>query len=270
MKLNKFIKKIIKAYFNLNIHIGISIVCISLLNSLVLHTTINKAFIVFIFTGTIFSYNFIKYYSVKKSVLKKIHIAFLNICCLIISIFLFIQMNFYIKISLLWMILLVFFYTISLKSKNKNFRNTPYLKTYIIAFCWAFTSVIIPQIDRYDELLNYILLIRFFEIFIFIIILLIMFDIQDIYNDPHTLKTIPQIVGINKSKWIGILLLLIVIYIEKIILKQPNYILLVGLICLIFLIKSAPTNNPYYTICWVESIPIFWYFIHMFCTKWCI
>jgi 4-hydroxybenzoate polyprenyltransferase len=86
-------------------------------------------------------------------------------------------------------------------------RDFPFLKIFLIAFVWSTTSVILPFTetgilfnDRRDILLVWILQL------VFIFYITLPFDINDAESDKLTgTKTIPSVVGIKKSKIIGLL-----------------------------------------------------------------
>ena len=86
-------------------------------------------------------------------------------------------------------------------------RDFPFVKIFLIAFVWSTTSVILPFTetgilfnDRRDILLVWILQL------VFIFYITLPFDINDAESDKLTgTKTIPSVVGIKKSKIIGLL-----------------------------------------------------------------
>lgn len=95
-----------------------------------------------------------------------------------------------------------------IKSKKSfNLRNIPFIKIYLIAIVWVLSCLVFPI---YYE--NIIFQNHHFAIFIaFILYLLgitIPFDIRDIKYDSHDLKTIPQLIGVDKAKATSVGLLL--------------------------------------------------------------
>jgi hypothetical protein len=86
------------------------------------------------------------------------------------------------------------------------------------------------------------------------------FEIIDIQFDTLNLKTLPQRIGVQKTKQLGYFLLSLFLGID--IMIQSQWILLNFLfivIIAIFLFFSHEKKSKYYTIFWVESIPIFWW-----------
>lgn len=89
-------------------------------------------------------------------------------------------------------------------------RNIPVFKNIVLASVWTLATAVLPLIDNLTIIspadLFFIAAKRFF----FIFSLTIAFDIRDVVKDSsNNLKTIPNLIGINNSKIIAILSLLI-------------------------------------------------------------
>lgn len=104
--------------------------------------------------------------------------------------------------------ILSFFYVWKIPGLNgKNLRDIPGIKIYIIAFVWVLISVLLPYlIDKNQDYGQMSQL--FIAEFCFMIAITIPFDIRDVKLDDSSKKTIPQIIGIKKSVWISVLLLI--------------------------------------------------------------
>ena len=97
---------------------------------------------------------------------------------------------------------------------------------------------------------------------IYIYVAILPFDIRDLDSDSPCLNTIPQKLGVSKSKTLGYVLLFVnsiftIIcfdFISPMVLSSiPSFILLA------FLLKlSYPNKSKYLSSLWVESIPFFW------------
>ena len=93
------------------------------------------------------------------------------------------------------------------------------------------------------------------------------FDIRDIKYDNITLKTIPIIFGISKSKLIcfGSLFLVIIISIfqywnDKMNIGSLIAIIFLCIASLIFINKSDEKKSDFFFSFWIESLSIFLYF----------
>jgi hypothetical protein len=90
--------------------------------------------------------------------------------------------------------------------------------------------------------------------------LMCVFEIIDVQFDTLTLKTLPQRIGVQKTKRLGYFLLLLFLGIDAMI--QSQWILLDFFFVVtiaVFLYFSNEKQSKYYTSFWVESIPIVWW-----------
>jgi hypothetical protein len=121
---------------------------------------------------------------------------------------------------------------------------------------------LISQINLVGDL-SYITLA--IQRFVFVFVLTIPFDIRDINVDNIELKTIPQILGIRKSKLLGILLLIfntsIFYFVGEISLIFILVEVFINLILGFLLIISDPKKPLNFTRFWVEGVPIIWVII---------
>ena len=101
--------------------------------------------------------------------------------------------------------------------------------------------------------------------FIFVFVLIIPFDIRDTKTDKIELKTIPQALGIFKSKLLGISLLIfnatIFYFTDNISFELIIVEVFMYLILSYALMISNSKKNLNFTRFWVEGIPIIWFLI---------
>lgn len=92
-----------------------------------------------------------------------------------------------------------------------NLRHFWYLKTPIVAFVWAFFIVALAFVNIYDSISIARLSYMFVACFLFIQGLTIPFEIRDLKADREApgLKTIPMVFGINGTKYLAIIHLII-------------------------------------------------------------
>lgn len=97
------------------------------------------------------------------------------------------------------------------KKKSLSLRELPYLKIFLISFIWSIVAVPFPLVESSPDwsFLNQQFFIFFIEKFLFVLAITIPFDIRDLEFDPLELKTLPQVLGVQKSIFIGIILILI-------------------------------------------------------------
>ena len=98
-----------------------------------------------------------------------------------------------------------------------------------------------------------------------VLVLLIPFEIRDLAYDKPELKTIPQRIGVTKTKVFGSFLVLFFFFLTflkdeitelELIAKGIFFLILGGLM---FVTKR--NQSKYFASFWVEVIPIFWWFV---------
>lgn len=82
-------------------------------------------------------------------------------------------------------------------------RHIPYIKTFLIAFVWAY-SLSFPFHTMYP---HFPIIFIFIRNFLFVLAITIPFDLRDLNRDPNWLKTIPQILNENDTRVLSITLL---------------------------------------------------------------
>jgi hypothetical protein len=162
---------------------------------------------------------------------------------------------------------ITFFYAIPLFKIGKlhiSFRNFPAIKIFSIAIAWAGVTVLFPLLEAGYHF-NYDVYLEFFQRILILIAYTIPFDIRDVYFDDKELKTIPQLVGVQKSKILGTVLLLLFVLISlfknSYFEKEVSSDIVIAIITILFLWNSTAKKSRYYTSFFVEAIPIIWFLI---------
>jgi hypothetical protein len=121
----------------------------------------------------------------------------------------------------------------------------------------VFLPVINSEFEIHDDVI-----ISAVQRFIFVVVLMLPFEIRDLKYDSLKLATVPQRIGVKQTKILGLLLTLLLVLLEY--LKDDihlNYLaslLAISVIMLLFLKFSTQQQGKYYCGFWVESLPIFW------------
>jgi hypothetical protein len=88
------------------------------------------------------------------------------------------------------------------------------------------------------------------------------FEIRDLNYDNLKLGTIPQKIGVKKTKMIGVTLLMVFVVLEffkdELSRNEMSSTLIITAITLLFLIFSHKNQSKYYSAFWVEGLPIIW------------
>jgi len=99
------------------------------------------------------------------------------------------------------------------------------------------------------------------------IALAIPFDIRDFKFDKEEIRTLPQTIGVKKSKYLGSAVLLLFFALEF--LRNSNdptliSAFIVTISSFLLLIFAKKDQNRNYTSFWVEAIPVYWYLLIIF------
>ncbi len=149
-----------------------------------------------------------------------------------------------------------------------SLRERAGVKLFLIAVSWAGITVLFPLVQNY-LLLRSIDYITFLQRFLFIFAITIPFDIRDLKYDKPSLNTIPQVIGIKKSKYLAIAIMFVFVFLEifKYLFFHFSFLLetlFVFIISVWFIYNTSLNKNKYYTSFFVEAIPIFWCLIIYF------
>lgn len=264
----KSIKALFDFYLNGSIHVALAVLSLVLMTNHMFQNPFDLPMAGFAFFGTIFGYNFIKYetfFRNKKPLWTELKaIAVLSVLSLLATVYFFFCLERITQITAVIFFGLTFLYTVPVFSKKKNIRNWSGVKIYIVAICWSGVTTLLPLMNAGTEVFSDVIL-KCCQRFILVIILILIFEIIDLRTDAPSLETVPQKIGVQKTKILGILLLLPLYFLEF--LKTAvdanqlfiNAILVV--VTALFMIFANERRSKYYTSFWVETIPIFWLFL---------
>lgn len=259
------IRQLFNFYIKASIHVAVSVLALVLLTNYTFQHDCDLAICGFAFFGCVFGYNFIKYESVfrnKKPISIDLKaIAVLSVVSFLASALFFFRLERSTQITALFFFGVTFLYTIPVFSKKKNIRNWSGIKIYVVAICWSSITTLLPLLNAETTLATETIL-HFGQRFLLVIVLILIFEIMDLKTDDLALQTVPQKIGVKKTKILGIVLLILFFALEF--LKSPinAHQLLVAVILVIvtsiFMIFATENRSKYYTSFWVESIPVFW------------
>jgi len=266
------LKRLFNFYLNASIHVALAVYAMTRITLIQFELDYDENVLYFVFFATITGYNFVKYFGVAK-----FHHRSLAYWLKVIQVFsfiAFIAMSYYafrLEIKTLLYIsvfgLITFLYAIPLipmhhfRDSQKNLREIGGLKVYVIALVWAFTTVLLPLIDN-DIAINADVIITSVQRFIFVIVLMLPFEIRDLNYDSLKLATIPQSIGVKHTKIIGVFLLIVFLFLEyfKDELTENSILttLIIMAITLLFVVFSNKKQSKFYSAFWVESLPVLW------------
>ena len=273
--------KIFEFFLNSSVWVAITVSALVEITSMNIGVKTSSFLRFFIFFGTIFGYNFMKYF--EKTHLSVFHPRVLKVdlvtiqkwfkglqspkkATFLLSVFsavscgvLIFKLNYETLVLLCVPALLSFFYAVSYR--NKTLRSTSGLKIYVVGVVWAIVTVILPVVDGKIDV-DYDIWITFIQRVIFVVVLILPFEIRDLRVDDLSLGTLPQKIGVQKTKLFGAVLLLISLLLEffKDVVLELNVVVLpvIFTVTLFFLINSSVKQSKYYASFFVEGIPIIW------------
>ncbi|MDO6597819.1 hypothetical protein Q4512_12915 [Oceanihabitans sp. 2_MG-2023] len=274
----RIIKQFFDFYINASIHVALSVFSLTWITLLEFGISYNETVLFFNFFATITGYNFVKYFG-----LAKFHHRGLAYKLKVIQIFSFLcfialcYYAFMLEVKTWLYILLLggitFFYAIPFLPRNvfvdsnQNLREISGLKIYVIGLVWSAVTVFLPVINNEMNISTDVIL-TVLQRFVFVLALMIPFEIRDLQYDSLKLSTIPQRIGVGKTKMIGFVLLTFFFFLEffkdQTSTENVFVLLTITLITLGFVLFSIKNQTKYYSSFFVEGLPILWLILLLF------
>ncbi len=252
---------------NASIHVAFSVYALIQITALNFNIDydVNLSFVTFF--GTIVTYNFIKYGSKAKKYFlveegqDKI-IQLFSVFSGISMLFFVFKLDSKTLLGLAFLTLISILYIVPFYAPQKNFRNLKGIKIYIVALVWSGTTVFLPLLNDISFINNDIL-IEGIQRFLFVLVIMLPFEIRDLQVDDHSLYTIPQRIGVKKTKKLGIFLILLfwilTFFKDYFLWKNVMVLFIVKTAVIFFVINAKKHQSKYYSGLFVESLPILWW-----------
>lgn len=242
-------------YFKTNIHIGISLWCFLKTTEIYLNINLKNDFSATVFFGTVAAYGILKFGKLflnKKMFCHKNTLLLIVILGAILCFFVaFLTLETFIKERFLVILMVLLLYPYA--------RKNWFLKIAFVCFCVSYITVYMPFVLTNANPLQTVFV--FTQRFLIVFALLIPFEIKDMKTDSQTILTMPLVLGIKATKIIGYLCLLLFTFISFFETKHLLTDCFIALLTAGFIFFSKTENNKYFTLFWVESIPVFWYLL---------
>ncbi|MFI0492263.1 hypothetical protein [Flavobacterium sp.] len=263
----KVFKKVLNFYIQSSIHVALSVFALVQITDCMFQIPMDQAVAYFAFFGTIVGYNFVKYDSVVRT--KKLQIRNSLKAIILFSLFSFIAVGYFFfqlqritQIVSVAFLVLTLLYTLPFFPNRRNARNWAGVKIYIVALCWVGVTLGLPILNAEIAITSDFYL-KCVQRFLLIFILILIFEIIDLANDDPHLQTVPQQIGVKRTKILGYILTIIFYFLEFLKTNFDQKQLIVNLILVssiaFFLLFANEKRSKYYTSFWVESIPIIWW-----------
>ena len=246
------VKRLFDFYINTSLHIGFAVLALTCITQKSASLPIQILLQSTIFFATVLAYNFLKNYEI--FITNKWHtpiyysVLTVSVFAILGFLFFFFKLNQEIQIQFFFAGLAVLLYPF--------LRKLGWLKMFLVSGVVTYVTVFIP----YPKLSND-LYIELLQRFLILISLLIPFEIMDTQIDAKTLNTLPQLLGVNRTKVFGILLVIPCMILEFIKPNTSYAFLIIAIVTALFIRYTSLQRNSYYTSFWVESVPILWWFM---------
>jgi hypothetical protein len=178
----------------------------------------------------------------------------------------FSQLNLIAKLALIVPALLVLFYSFPSRGRNVGTRQVPGIKLWLISLLLVFITVLLPIIaagmDFSQELLWHGLQRLFF-----VMAVAIAFDIRDVESDTPEMKTIPQLFGVQGSRFIALLLLalydisLLIQFFTGSFFSLPVLVAFIvpsEMAALLIYLLAQPRSSLFYSL-WMDAALVVWF-----------
>lgn len=260
--------KLFELYIKSSLHVALAVCSLAYVTVLELKISPSPVLFGFIFSSTVVSYNLTKYGFIVATdsislgpLLRwiiRITASFFVVMCVCLY---YLPLNVILTALLLGAITIA--YAIPISEGSRNLRNVYGIKIGVIALVWSGVTVGLPVIDYGPESASaFTLAMELLQRFLFVAVLILPFDIRDYRNDDTTLGTLPQIIGIKNSKFLGLGLLISCLLLEWFLtpVLSPSFSIffLVVAITALMVSRAMVIQSPYFASFWVEGIPVAW------------
>ncbi|MFQ3296433.1 MAG: hypothetical protein ACI9JT_000310 [Polaribacter sp.] len=265
----KFLRAVFNFYINASVHVALAVYALVRITEQYLELNYQANFTALIFFGTITGYNFVKYAGVAKlhhrSLTEDLKIIqVFSFLCFLATCYLGAQVSLKTLIFAIPFVLLTLLYAVPfLSGFDKNLREVSYLKIVVVAIVWAGFTVLIPVINSGEEIVLNLWLLSL-QRFLIVVVLILPFDIRDVQYDAISLQTIPKKIGVQKTKRLGLGMMVFALILEYGINANDisrNVFMIFFFTILVFLMRSKMNQSKYYSSFWVESLPIIWWLL---------
>lgn len=264
----RLIEKVFSFYVFSNMHVALSTSCLVLLTLKPYQLSDDRS-ILFVFCGTILAYSFIRavqmdrlYPSLSLWIRSSARwLLAINIFALLGLVYSAFQYSWHDLFFVFPFFVLTLFYVIPFRGTLRGFRNLPGFKLFLIAAVWSGVTVLFP-IWVNDLSFDGKVWVTFVQRFLFVLAITVPFDIRDLQLDDPDLATLPQTIGVSKSKLLAIGALLVF----ALLFFSGDYFMsweqwsgmATALVSAGFILKAGVYQSRFYSGFWVEGIPILW------------
>ena len=260
----KWIKLLLDIYVKGSIHVALSVFSMSSLSLLSLNKIIPESQLLMVLFASYVYYNLIKFAPVgfKGTNQPTIFWNWLKLSTLLSLLILLFLVKDLSKDSWFIFALSSFFGILYVQKELLPIsRENGWIKALLVSLVWALVTAVLPFTLLNEDWFGLDIVLLFFSHFLWVLALLIPFEIRDMSVDKLMLPNLAQQLGVRKIKWVGYLSLILSIILWMLATDLGFYYQLAFFIFYFItaaLIAGAKIDRPQnYTSLWVEAIPIF-------------
>lgn len=281
MRLLKIIRDF---YIRSSLHVAICFVALAIVYNGTHGLYVPIHYYIFLFCCAIAGYNLIKYGFIwlKKPLGFNFFLKLLSLMATVVALAMLIKLEIgkYALILLMIITAINMLYVLPIW-KGHGLRYSPFFKLFSVSIVWAILIIAIPQFLYYETtpvtyliddyrlhffVSNYVEL-HTLKIFVLVIALCIPFEIRDLKYDEEQLQTLPQVLGVQVSKYIGLCLCglyLLLLFFQNFKIEDIQYSEIIMIIITgVAIWFSDKFKSDYYASFFVEAIPLIW--LVMYC-----
>jgi hypothetical protein len=272
----KALQRFFDFYLDASVHVAFAVLSLVHVTYITLNITVDIHLCWFLFFSSISCYNFIKYgveaekYIVVANSYQR-GIQFLSFLCLLIAGYHAYFLNFETYSGIAVLLILTGIYALPVLPVSKNLRSWGGLKIFVVALVWSAATVVLPILSN-DLLFSWDFGVEAFQRFLFILVLMIPFEIRDLSYDAPELKTLPQRYGVANTKIFGAfmtLLFFVTTFLKDDIGRSELIAKGLAFLSLGVLMFVTKRNQPkYFASFLVESIPIVYCVVLLALIQW--
>lgn len=262
----RLFKTIFDFYLDASVHVALAVISLVVVTTLLLNVPIDFSLIGFVFCSTMVCYNFVKYgveaekYLIVSNVYHK-NIQVFSFFGFALAIYFLMNLSREIWFAVIGLGLISTLYAIPFLPNAKNLRSLGGFKIYIVAIVWVGFTALLPVLES-ETPITWDLWVLFSQRFVLVLILILPFEIRDLQWDDKRLKTLPQLIGIKKTRITGFVLIavffLLTFFKDDLLLSELTARFFVSIaLAVVFLLKNK-MQDKYFASFWVEGIPILW------------
>ena len=262
--LMKWIKLLLDIYVKGSIHVALSVFSMSSLSLLSLNKIIPESQLLMVFFASYVYYNLIKFAPVrfKGTNQPTIFWNWLKLSTLLSLLILLFLVKDLSKDSWFIFALSSFFGILYVQKELLPIsRENGWIKAFLVSLVWALVTAVLPFTLLNEDWFGLDIVLLFFSHFLWVLALLIPFEIRDMSVDKLMLPNLAQQLGVQKIKWVGYLSLILSIILWLLATDlgvSYQWVYFIFYFITAALIAGSRIDRlQSYTSLWVEAIPIF-------------